>query len=118
VVLGNQMSHPSRLIAKSSAAVAVFTAVVYVWLSCLAAGCLIMHAVSSDNHDHHASDDAHSPLCSWSCQATSGVALVSTPPAFATYTVERTEPSGSFVLTASQILARLHPRGPPPFSFA
>ncbi|MGA6827901.1 hypothetical protein ACO9S2_09840 [Nitrospira sp. NS4] len=57
-------------------AVACITAVVYLTLAAVAAGCLFMHA---EGHEHHAHDATHSPLCAWSCQATSSTALISDP---------------------------------------
>lgn len=72
------MSHPARTMVGS---VAGITAVVYLVLVCLAAGCLFMHAGSPGGHDHHAQDSGHSALCAWACQASSESGLVASGPA-------------------------------------
>jgi len=60
-------------------AAACITTVVYLTLVAVAAGCLFMHAAPTEGHAPHTHDSTHSPLCAWSCQATSGAALTSDP---------------------------------------
>lgn len=64
--------------------VAGATAGVYLALVCLAVGCLFMHAASRGEPAHHSEDSGHSPLCAWSCQATSDAGLAPESPALST----------------------------------
>jgi len=73
--------------------VAGLTAVAYLSLTMLAAGCLFMHAVPAEKHAgghaHHAQDSSHAPLCAWSCQALSGGGLIAEPPVVMAWSVEQ-----------------------------
>lgn len=93
--------------------VACITAVVYLALVAVAAGCLFMHAAPTEGHDHHTHDSTHSSLCGWSCQAMSGTALISDP-----YTLTVWNGVSKAILHPvplhSDVAAKLRqPRGPP-----
>lgn len=89
------------------------TALLYVALASLSAGCLFIHAASSVGHGHHGQDSSHSPLCIWFCQALSQSALTSAPTSPTAWVVESSRmPMQAF---PAQFLApeRLRARAPP-----
>ena len=104
------MRYPARQIFGTVASV---TAVVYLALVVLSAGCLFMHAAPSGGHEHHAQDSTHSPLCAWSCQAVSGGALISAPPVVTAWFVDRTPLPNSPAPSNPVTLDRLRARAPP-----
>lgn len=93
--------------------VAGLTAVVYLSLVVLAAGCLFMHAAPSAGHEHHGQDASHSPLCAWSCQALSGGGLIAEPPVVTAWSVECAIAHQSSILISSTVIGLLRARAPP-----
>jgi len=93
--------------------VAGLTAVAYLSLVVLAAGCLFMHAAPSGGHEHHAQDSSQSPLCAWSCQALSGGGLIAEPPVVTAWSVEWAIAPQSSILISSTVTDLLRARAPP-----
>jgi hypothetical protein len=89
------------------------TVLVYVALAGLSTGCLLVHAGSSAGHSHHEQGSSHSPLCAWSCQATSHAALISEPPTLATRIVFSAAPAWVAASPSAQRVEWLHARAPP-----
>lgn len=50
---------------------------VYMALALVAPGCSFAHATPSDSPHQHSGAESHSTLCSWACQATSDVVIIS-----------------------------------------
>ncbi|MCC6141526.1 MAG: hypothetical protein IT389_13030 [Nitrospira sp.] len=102
--------------------VAGLTAMAYLSLVVLAAGCLFMHAVPAEEHagghEHHAQDSSHAPLCAWSCQALSGGGLIAAPPAVTAWSVESAVASQSSIHLSSPGADLLRARAPPQFLFS
>ena len=94
------------------------TAGVYLALVCFASGCLFMHAASCGEPAHHSQDSDHSPLCAWSCQATSDAGLVLESPALSTDLVVRLVLSSPNQEIPSLSSSLLHSRAPPFIPFA
>lgn len=93
--------------------VAGLTAVAYLALVVLAAGCLFMHAAPSGGHEHHAQDSSHSPLCAWSCQALSGGGLIAEPPMVMAWSIEPAVWFHAAVPVSSPLCDLLRARAPP-----
>lgn len=73
-------NHPTmnRRTSKTSVAgLALGIVCVYMALALVAPGCSFAHAAPSDRHHQHSGTESHSTLCSWACQATSDVGLIS-----------------------------------------
>lgn len=95
------------------ALVAVITVLMYMALAGLSAGCLFMHAASSAEQSHHEQDASHSPLCAWSCQATSQAALISQPPSASVGTPDIDVLVAGGAFTSAHQGERLQSRAPP-----
>jgi hypothetical protein len=104
------MRFPARQILGS---VAGLTAVVYLALVVLAAGCLFMHATPSGGHEHHSADPSHSPLCAWSCQAVSSLAVLTHPPMTLTAAVARMEAVPDSLTISHSVTTHIKSRAPP-----
>jgi len=102
-------------ISRIGSTVAGITAVVYFGLVCLVAMCnpAMPATAGSGEHTHHDHDVAHSPLCSWACQATSPGGLSTAAPAEVSGLVVPADVDPPHVPISAPASALLHSRAPP-----